>query len=214
MTKHILTWLFTSLGIFLLGLPITLLGPLMVALALPFRIVHHETDTPFTDPSTVPGTHRLVTLPGWARLWDNIFDGAEGDKRGWWNTYCLKNYKLSARSFYSMWQWLAIRNPDNYWSRVITGCDVSRCDITLLAGQPNVDEGHPGWHFLCATDRETGRQYHYLGFVFFPYADKTHYILGRFGWKIKLSHNGTSPEADPTDRFKGSVFRVSFWKSV
>ena len=90
--------------------------------------------------------------------------------------------------------------------------------LNQLAGmeKPTYGEVNIGGVPISALDEDqlAAFRQRYLGFVFFPYADKTHYILGRFGWKIKLSHNGTSLEADPTDRFKGSVFRVSFWKSV
>ena len=36
----------------------------------------------------------------------------------------------------------------------------------------------------------------------------------RFGWKIKLSHNGTLPSDRAQDRIKGSVFRVTPWKAI
>lgn len=196
---------------FIVGIPVTLAGLFVVPVALLFRVEHPETDTPFTDPRQKPGTHRLVTLPSWAPLWDNIFDGAWGDKRGWWNSNCPGK---DCRSFLSMFWWLAIRNPANYWSRVVTGCDVSLCDIALIAGSPAVEEGTPGWQLLCATERSTGRKFPYFGFVLFPYKDKEHYVFGRFGWKIKLSHNDTLPSDRLQDRIKGSVFRVTPWKTV
>ena len=204
-------WYAKSVVFFLVDLPVTVIGFLMVALALPFRIEHPETDAAFTDPEQKPGTHRLVTLPGWARPWDNIFDGAWGDKRGWWNSHCPGR---DCRSFLSMWWWLAVRNPANYWSRVVAGCDVSLCDITLVAGSPVVDEHNPGWQLLCATERDTGKKFHYFGFVFFPYEDKTHYIFGRYGWKINMAHNGTDRDDRIQDRIKASVFRSTLWKAI
>lgn len=81
MIKHILTLFFKSWAVFLLGIPVTLLGFPMVALALPFRTEHKETEQVFTDARLPFGKHTLVTLPFWARPWDNLSDGAEGDIR-------------------------------------------------------------------------------------------------------------------------------------
>ena len=211
MIWHVLKLFVKSTLIFLAGLPVTLLGLPVVALALQFRIDHPETQQPFTDPRQLPGVWRFVTLPFWARLWDNIFDGAWGDKRGWWNTYAFKTFGKRCYEFFAMWWWLAIRNPANYWSRVVTGCDVSKCLITKLAGQELADENHPGWSFLVATERDTGKQYHLLQF-WFPW-NATHGVWGRFGWKIEMDHNGTLPSATAQDRIKGSVYRISPWKA-
>lgn len=213
MIKHIAKWFCKSTGYFIADLPVTLVGLLVVAVALPFRKQHLETAKPFTDPKQITGTWMLVTLPSWAKPWDNVFDGAWGDKRGWWNTYCLDTYDRPCSAFYSMWQWLAIRNPANYWSRVICGVDVSRCIFTLLAGQEVVDEDHPGWHFIVATD-DKGREFHSLEFVLPWFFDKSHAVYGRFGWKIKMSHAGTPIDAREQDRIKGHVYRVSPFKSI
>ena len=204
-------WYLKSSLFFLVGIPITLLGLIMVPLAIPFRKEHSDTAKPFTDPAQLPGMWMLVTLPVWAKWWSNEFDGALGDKRGWWNTYCVQNYGKPCTAFYSMWQWLAIRNPANYWSRVVSGCDVSKCIITCLAGQELADEDHPGWSFLVATERDTGKQYHLLQF-WIPW-NATHGVWGRFGWKIEMDHNGTLPSATAQDRIKGSVYRISPWKA-
>jgi len=204
-------WYVKSTLTYLVGIPVTLLGLIVVPLALPYRKEHPETLKPFTDPAQLPGVWVLVTLPFWAKWWSNEFDGAWGDKRGWWNTYCRTNYKKGCAAFYSMFQWLAIRNPANYYSRVVSGCDVSKCIVTCIAGQELADEDTPGWSFLVATE-ESGKRYHLLQF-WIPLT-KTHGILGRFGWKIKMSHNGTAPDAPISERIKASVYRVSPWKST
>lgn len=213
MLKHIVKWFFKSTAVFLLGLPVTLLGLLVIPLALPFRTYDQSTAKDFSDPRYADPLDCwcMCRLPRWALLWDNIYDGLLGDKRGWWNWYCSKNYKRSANHWYSMFQWAAIRNPANYWSRIVTGCDVRA--VSLLAGQPVVDEDNPGWHFLLAIDAK-GRSYYYLGFNFPWWFDKTHAIFGRFGWKLKLSHDGMPPNAPEQDRIRASVYRVSFWKAI
>lgn len=216
MIKHILTWFFKSVFTLLVGLPVTILSPLVTAIALPFRVEYPETDTPFTDPRFADqGFHRLVTLPKWAKWWDNIYDGMWGDTRGWWNNYCLENHNKDCRAFLSMWLWNGVRNPANWFGRHVKGIDVSECDIIKLAGQDVVeaDKGLPGWQFLVA-DRVDGKLFHrfFLELPWFFKPDRL--LLIDIGWKIKLSHNNTPSTARPQDRFKGSVFTVSPWKSL
>ena len=200
-----------STAIFIAGIPITMIGPIVVAIALRYRIEHPETKKPFTDLRQLVGEWMLVTLPRWALLWSNEFDGAWGDKRGWWNTYAFNTFGKYCHEFRAMWHWLSIRNPANYWSRVVTGCDVSKCDIVCIAGQELADEDHPGYSFLVATDRKTGEKYHLLQF-WHPWNDE-HGVWARFGWKISMEHNGTSANDRPQDRIKGSVYRISLWKA-
>ena len=142
-------------------------------------------------------------------------DGAEGDRRGWWNAYCLRNYGTTARTYYAMWQWLACRNPANYWSRVVTGVDVSRCTIRKIAGDDAVDElpGVCQWQFLVA-EHDNGRRFYRL-FCVFPWGfDPRHAVMIDIGWKFKLKHSRMSPDATVADRIRGSVFTPSFWKAL
>lgn len=211
MIKHIFIWLFKSILTFLIGLPVTLLSPFVTAIALPFRVAHQGTRARFTDPrfNTTNRFWMLVTLPRWAKWWDNIYDGMWGDKRGWWD-----NETGDCSTFKSMWLWNGVRNPANYFSRHIKGVDVSDCLITKLAGQDAVeaDAGLPGWQFLVA-ERSDGKLFHRF-FLELPwFFDPQHIFLIDIGWKIKLSHNNTPSDARPQDRFKGSVFTVSPWKS-
>ena len=213
MLNHIFTWAFKSLSVFLIGIPITLLGFPLVAVALPFRKYDLEKIKFSQYPEL--GCWQRVTLPKWARWWSNEFDGAYGDKRGWWSNYCCENYGKDHTHFYSMWQWLACRNPANYWSRVVSGCDVSQCVITKLAGDDVVTEtaGVFEWQFLVATNKN-GTRFHRFFFVMPWWFRKDKAIMFDIGWKIKLSHNGMSPNAPVKDRIRGSVFTPSFWKSL
>lgn len=213
MLKHILIWLFKSITTFLIGLPVTLLSPFMTAIALPFRIEHPETDKTFTDPRfAAQGFHRLVTLPRWAKWWDNIYDGMWGDKRGWWN-----NETGDCKTFKSMWLWNGVRNPANYFSRNITGVDITEYFITKLAGKDVItdsDNAITGWQFLMGDNKHTRRKIYRL-YCLFPWWFKpTHCVLIDIGWKIKLAHNKVTSEDPPQDRFKGSVFCVSPWKAL
>jgi hypothetical protein len=92
---------------------------------------------------------------------------------------------------------------------LVTGVDVSDCVIAKLAGVDEVDDtGLSGksWHFLVATDSK-GRNYHLL-YGMIPYSEKRGMYF-RIGWKIKLSHNGTSPDEREQERFKGNTIRVN-----
>lgn len=211
MLKHIFTWFFKSTFTFLIGLPITILSPFVTLIALPFRIEHPETDKPFTDPRFISnGFHRLVTLPKWAKWWDNIYDGMWGDKRGWWD-----NETGDCTSFLSMLRWNGLRNPCNYFGRHIKGIDVSECKVELLAGQEEVKDskGKEGWQFLVATSLNN-KKYHRIYCVFPWWFKPTHAIMIDIGWKIKLSHNEVTKNNPPEDRFKSSVFTISIWKEL
>lgn len=213
MILRVLAGFIRAAAFFVIGLPVTALGLLVVPVALLFRVPHPSTTQAFTDPRQVPGYWMLVTLRNWARWWSNEFDGALGDKRGWWNTYCLKVFKRECTSFLCMFWWLAIRNPANYWSRVVTGVDVSRCVILHLAGAAVVDEDHPGWQVLAAV-RDDGKVFPYFTWVA-PWGFKPdHCAYVRIGWKINLDHNNVLSTDRIQDRLKGSVFRGSPWKAI
>lgn len=213
MIRHTLILLVKSVITFSVTVVVMALGMVTVALALPFR-TEHDGAIPF---SQYPGNGewRLVTLPRWAKWWDNIYDGMWGDKRGWWDNNCRETYGKTCKAFKSMYVWAAIRNSANYFKRNVVGVDVSECDIIKLAGQEVVeaDKGFPGWQFLVALRRD-GKLFHRF-FLEIPWSFKPdRLLLIDIGWKIKMSHNGTSPEARPQDRFKGSVFTISPWKAL
>ena len=203
---NVLTLLFKSIIVFLAGIPITLLGLIVVAIALPFRKEYPETRKPFLQ---YPGEWMLVRLPSWALLWDNPHDGAWGDRRGWWDNECG-----GCSKFINMYNWMAIRNPANYWSRRVTGVDVSRCEIVKLGGKDVIEEepGMKEWQFLVAI-RDDGTKFHRF-WLSWAFGDGNHAIMIDIGWKIKLAHNAITPDADENDRIKGSVFTLSPYKAL
>lgn len=200
------------LGLLLLELPVQFIGLFINALTIPFA---SEDDNLSNDGkrrqySQYPelGEWVRVRLPKWALWWDNPYDGLLGDKRGWWANECRKNGRTE-RDFLSMYIWSAIRNPANYFSRKVTGCDVSDCVIEMLAGNTSLvdDTGRSGtsWHMLLATDSR-GRKYPRLYGVV-PVTAK-YMLYFNIGWKLKLDHNGTSHNWREQDRYKGNTFRV------
>lgn len=190
-------------GLAMLKLVLAAIGLVIVPMLLPFRKIDEST--------RLPSGWVFSNIFGW---FGNPFDGLYGDKRGDWIAAC----RMAGRDPYgylSMWLWAAIRNPVNYWSRKVAGCDVSRCVITKVWGDDLVIEepGQGGIQYLIAT-RDDGKQYPRF-FAVFPWlADPSHAVVLDIGWKVKLTHNGTSPDAKPSDRYKGLVFTVSLWKKL
>lgn len=180
-------------------LPLFLAGLVIVAVMIPFR----KTD----EATRLPNGWVFTNFGTW---WGNPFDGLMGDKR----LDYAKGFKAFP-TFWSMWLWAAVRNPVNYWSRLVAGVDVSRCTIHKVWGDDTVVEapGVRAAQYIVAK-RDDGREFPRL-FVVLPWFFKpTHALLIDLGWKVKLSHNGTSPNARLQDRFKGLVFTVSPWKTL
>ena len=195
-----------SFALFLLRVPMILLGLPVVWFALPYQIGPRDTQRFTQYPER--GWWGLWRLPAWALWWDNAFDGMLGDKRGWWANEC----KGEHTSRYNMWRWAALRNPANYFSRNVCGVDVSTLSIALIKSG-GVAESAPyrGWYLLKGMDSK-GRVYPRLYMEFAIHGNKG--LMLDFGWKIKLSHNGTPSDAPEKDRIKGIVFVVSPWKEL
>lgn len=181
-------------------IPLFLAGLLVVALLIHFR----KTD----ETTRLPSGWVFTNFGTW---FGNPFDGLAGDKR----LDYLKSLGLTEPTYKSMWLWAAVRNPCNYWSRIVAGCDVSKCVIDKVWGDDEVIEepGKGGAQYLVAR-RDDGKEFPRLFIVRPWWFDKTHAVLIDIGWKIKLSHNGTKPDARPQDRFKGVVFTISPWKGL
>ena len=197
--------------LFLVQIPLILIGPLVVACMLPFRKTDESTRRSFTQYPEL-GDWVFTNFPGW---WGNPCDGLMGDKRGWWANYCRERYGFPETDWRCMVMWAAFRNPINYFSRCVAGVDVSRCLIEKKWGQDVVSDsvGKTGWQYLRAT-RDDGKTFPRL-YVVIPWWFKpTSAIMLDIGWKIKLSHNGTSPDAPLQDRMKGDVFTFSPWKKL
>jgi hypothetical protein len=195
----------------LLGLPVSILGLVVVWFALPYRRAVGEAK-PFTQYPEL-GNWQLVRLPSWALWWDNAYDGVYGDKRGWWANYCIPQYGSTFDSRKCMWYWAALRNPANYFSRNVCGIDVSTIHVEKVAGNIHDESVAPyrGFFVLKGKD-QNGKIYPRFYAEYAIY--KTYGLMIDIGWKIKLSHNGTAPDAPEKDRIKGSVFTLSFAKEL
>ena len=195
--------MFRAFYLALVKLALFVLGLVVVPVLLPFRS---------TDGSTLlPSGWVFSNIPGW---WGNPFDGLYGDKRGDWADMCQQAGR-DPQGYLSMFLWAAVRNPVNYWSRMVAGCDVSRCVITKAWGDDEVIEEPDlgGVQYLLAT-RDDGVQYpRFFAVLPWPFRPDRALMID-IGWKIKLSHNGTPTDAHPKDRFKGLVFTASPWKTL
>ena len=196
--------------LFLLQIPLIVLGLFVVPCTIPFRATDELTRTPYTQHPEL-GDYVFTNFLGW---WGNPCDGLIGDKRGDYAQWCV-DHGIKPGGFLAMFIWAAIRNPINYWSRCVAGVDVSLCKIVKLYGIDDVIEepGQGGWQYLRAM-RSDGKIFDRLLVVIPWWFDKTHAVLIDIGWKIKLSHNGTKPDARLNDRMKGNVFTISPWKGL
>lgn len=180
--------------LFISSLTLFFLGLFMVAIALPFRV----------QGFSVSDGRPIVNLPRWAYVWGNDFDGALGDKRGWWaeNT----PFGVDVTSFLAMWWWLAIRNPSNNMRRLetfyapITGSTITYAGDFIV--EDDVDGG--GWQFVKCVSAK-GKTY-YGFYLVKEYGERC--LMIRLGHKIKPEHAGT------VDQPKGFTFRFNPWKKL
>lgn len=196
--------------LFLLQIPLTLVGLVIVPAMIPLGTTDESTRRPYTSFPEL-GDYVFTNFPGW---WGNPCDGLVGDKRGDFAKWCV-DHGIKPGSFLAMFIWAAIRNPINYWSRCVAGVDVSRCKIEKLWGDDEVIEEPDcgGEQYLVAT-RDGGKKFPRL-FIVWPYIFRPdRAFMLDIGWKVKLSHNGTPRDARINDRMKGNVFTISPWKGL
>lgn len=181
--------------LFLSNIVLVLLGFVIVAIAIPFRV----------DDFSESDGRRIVNLPKWAWLWGNDFDGLQGDKRGWWaeNT----PFGIAVDSYLAMYIWTAFRNPANnkrltsWYQAPVIGSEITH------KGQYVVEDkaGMGGWQFVKAVNQ--GKSY--FGFYLVHEWSLTRAFVLRFGYKIKPLHAGT--QVEPA---KGFTTKVNLFKAI
>lgn len=197
-------------------IPVQLLGLVINAIAIPFRKEDLSGDNdgqprPYSQYPIYGGWKRM-RLPKWALWWDNPYDGLLGDKRGWWANECRTKGRTE-HDFKSMYIWSAVRNPANYFSRKVTGCDVSDCTIKKIKGNANIIDrdllqDKTIWQLLEAKDSK-GRSYPRL-FALVPWSKK-HCLEINIGWKIELYYNNRSKDEIEQKRYIGNTLRLKFF---
>lgn len=191
--KPFLKWPF----LFICSITLSLLGLVMVPLALPFR----------RQSFSVSDGRPIVNLPRWAYVWGNDFDGALGDKRGWWaeNT----PFGVAVESYLAMFWWLAIRNPSNNMRRLpMFYAPVVGSVITYIGDREVEDDiGGGGWQFV-KTVSSKGKSY-YGFYAVYEYGARGFMI--RLGHKVKPDHAGAGGIGEQP---KGFTFRINPWKKL
>ncbi len=158
------------------------LGWLLIPVGLLFTHKVVFTAHPYRDHPEL-GNHELELLPNWSLLrpHQNLWDGVNGDKRGWYH-----NKFKSWPKFLRQWWWLAFRNPLNTQKRVLNAFDISRCVTELVSGKPYLDEdeGIFGESLIRAQDIYTGEIYEsYQKMKKLPFG---FYVLWKHGHKFSL----------------------------
>lgn len=182
------------LFLFLSNIVLVLLGFVMVAIAIPFRV------SGFSESDG----REIVNLPKWAWLWGNDYDGLLGDGRGWWalNT----PLGLPVDHYISMYTWAALRNPANnkrllsWYQTPVVGSEISYKGDFTVEDKP----GLGGWQFVKTVHNNTSSYGFYMVYEW----SMTRAFVVRFGYKVKPSHAGTNEPA------KGFTTKVNLWKAI
>lgn len=208
MLKHVFRAAAQWSLLFSVRVVLILLGLWVVPLALPF-IHKGSTWVPFTQ---APGNWCLIKLPAWAWIWSNDRDGALGDKRGWWHLNAP--FGLGAHHWFSMFFWLALRNPaNNMRFTPWFGCPVAECDYRYW-GDENVEDrpGQGGRRFLLATHMQTGRRYY--GFYGVWQWSPTRAVVIQIGFKGEPKDWAEDYSIDPSRQWAGMTFEINLLKDI
>lgn len=195
-----------------------------------------EHDQKYIDQGSSGKWQYWASLVKWFAPWNNYEDGLRGEPSGKHSARCGGK----EASFWNMYSWLC-RNPFNQGKRTsrFFACFVNDCDIRYWGTGDVSDKGPivPGWYFIRAVDRTTGRVYYGYRYViandhnkgirlalakasiaignFFArlVKGKQKSIQGTvynavFGFKIKPSHANEVQDADDLD--KAFTARVQF----
>jgi hypothetical protein len=205
---HVARFVAQTLINFVMTMIMTIIGFPAVAIGLMFGTTDSpETALAFTKS---PGTWVYRRLKRPFLWWDNPFDGMLGDSEGDWNRICLKNDGRPCTAFLSMWKWAALRNPANYFGRIVLGIDVLFYDFELLGGQWYVSERTPGWQFIMTTHINTGKRKYCLRFCHRWNDDRV--LFGMFGYKLSMEQASVTLDRHLRDRIVGTVARINPWK--
>lgn len=159
--------IFTILCTFILRMLVVFLGVFIVAIALPFAKAEGQRNEK---------GWQMVKLPRWAWLWSNDHDGVEGEKEC---RYQIRDgYGFG---FWARYNWTALRNPANNFSRYIIGFHFKEVkEIEWIGNRPDADDDRLGWTYNRALVMDGEDAYWIPGWT---YTNKKH--CWSFGWKIR-----------------------------
>lgn len=218
--KNIKSWTWKALqfvfaivantALFLLVIPLTLLGIIIVPLALLSPDDSKKEATYRTD-----GTYVwwLRTLKKWASLWDNPYDGFLGDDSYRWAgrdmVFGWKNTDYLAQCW-----WGVVRNPLHRFKSFIITCDIRRCTFTLLAGQEFVRDrpDATGFQFARAI-RDDGVPFYRIYWVYqWPGTERAFII--EIGHEFRRDHWYQDYEDRDYKYLKGFAFLIHPCKAI
>ena len=175
-----------------------ILGFFLVPVGLPF----------LKEEESVSDGRKIYNLPKWLWLWGNDADGANGDKRLWWDKNCdalaffglfpwLRSKGINAPTLTSghwlaQYWWLAFRNPANNLRYVpYISCQPINTVVRYF-GQEKVKDklGMEGWQLVFAIDRKYPFAWCGLYWVI-KFPNSNHGLRIRLGYKV-----------EPDDRYK------------
>lgn len=157
--------LVNSIVTFIVVIPLILLGLVVVPIALLFPNDSQKVDT-FKTALDTGSVWWLRTLPKWANLWDNPYDGFLGDDSFRWADRDMP-FGWKNTGYLAQCWWGAVRNPlHNFKSFKIT-CDIRRCVYEKLAGQDFVRDrpDSTGFQFLTCV-RDDGKRFFRIYWVY------------------------------------------------
>ena len=216
------------------------MGFLVILTARPATSPHGESEAihsqKYIDEGSSGKWKYVATAWRFIRLWNNYEDGLLGEPSGKHSARCGGK----EASFWNQYMWLC-RNPFNQGKRTsrFFACYVNDCDIRYW-GTGDVSDKDPivpGWYFIRAVDRTTGRVYYGYRYVIANDNNKgirlalakasiavgnlfTRLTKGKqksihgtvynavFGFKIKPSH--ATEQQDEDDLDKAFTARIQF----
>ena len=214
----LIEWLKASwqwLSVLLVYVPLVLLGLIVVPLSIltSRKQLNYvgESDEEHSERYKAEGSsgfweYYASNVP-FLRWFSNLEDGDLGEPSGKYSA----SRDGDERSFASRYNWLALRNPVNMLKRTnpFFHCIVDDCTIEYWGNHDVDDKGFNwGWHFVKATDIETGKSYY--GYRSTKKLDEKHCRQWRLGFKVKPHH--AKEVQDNDDKDKALTFRVQ-WKS-
>lgn len=214
MIRHYAWAIIQNVALFLICIPLTLLGLIVVPVALLWPDDSQKAATYKTD-----GIEQwwLRTLPSWATWWDNPYDGFLGDDALRW---AGRDVPFGWRNLFYRAQcwWGAMRNPLHRFKSFVMACDIRRCTFQLLAGQEFVRDrpDSTGYQFALAT-RDDGRRYYRIYWVWqWPFK-----VFGRdvaaiieIGHEFRRDHWYQDYTGRDFKNFKGFAFLIHPCKPI
>lgn len=199
---------------FAMVVPLTLLGLVVVPLALLFPDDSQKSATYITD-----GVNQwwLRTLKPWASWWDNPYDGFLGDDKFRWASrdmvFGWKNTDYKAQCW-----WGAMRNPLHRFKSFVITCDIRRCTFTHLLGRDFVRDraDSTGFQFLMAT-RDDGVRFFRIYWVWkWPKAfwGKDHAAIIEIGHEFRRDHWYQDYSGKDFKNLKGFAFLIHPCKGI